>query len=97
MISVHNSAAILLPVDVVSVRPKTNNDTSSFTKLVELTPAEASNQTSGVRFLNCDVDGVSLESNDVWRKICYFMSDVADHFSGNDINHNIKLWRYQII
>ena len=97
VISVHNAAALLSPVDVVAVRPQTNNDTRSFTKLVELAAAASANHNYGVRFLNWAVDGVYLESNYVWRAICNFLSAVADNVSGNDINHNIKLWRYQII
>ena len=97
VISVHNAAAGLSPVDVVAARPHTNNDTSSFKKIVESTAAAAAKQTSGVRLLKWTVDGVSIESNEVWREICNFLSAVADNLSGTNINHNIKLWRYQII
>ena len=72
-ISVHNAAAGLSIVAVVAVRPQTNNDTSSFTKLFESLEAAAANHTSGARLLNWAVDGVSLESNDVWREICDFL------------------------
>ena len=82
---------------VVAVRPQTNNDTKSFTKLVESAAASAETHTCGARFFNWAVDGISLESNDVWREICGFLSYVADRVVGTNINHNIKLWRYQII
>ena len=72
-ISVHNAAVGLSIVAVVSVRPQTNNDTISFTKLFESSEAAAANQTSSARLLNWAVDGVSLESNDVWREICDFV------------------------
>ena len=98
VISVQNAAAGLSTVYMVGVRPQTNNDTSSFTKLVESSAAaSAAKQNSGARFLNWAINGVSLDSNDVWRAICDFLSAVADHVSRNGINHNIKLWRYQII
>ena len=67
VISVYNDDVVLSPVDVVAMRPHNNNSTSSFTKLVESTAAAAAKQTSGARFLNWSVDGVSLEYNYVWR------------------------------
>ena len=73
LIIVQNAAAVLSTVDMVGVRPQTNNDTISFTKLFESSEAAAANQTSSARLLNWAVDGVSLESNDVWREICDFV------------------------
>ena len=60
MISVHNAAAVLSPVGVVDVSPYTNNDTRSFTKLIESEVEAAANQNSGARLLNWAVYCVYL-------------------------------------
>ena len=73
VISAQNTATGLSPVAVVSVKPQTNDDTRSSTKLVELAAAAAANQNFGARFLNWAVDGVSFDYNYVWRAICDFL------------------------
>ena len=51
-ISVHNDATVLSLLDVVAVRTQANNNTRSFTKLIESESEAAANQTSGARLLN---------------------------------------------
>ena len=49
------------------------------------------------RFVNFAVDGVSVESVDVRRSICDFLSCSTNYTGTTNPNHNIKSYRYQII
>lgn len=76
VISFQNCPKGVVPMVVIAARPQSNNETSSFTRLIE-TACTASATASGGRFLGFAVDGVSLESMDVRRSNCDFISHVS--------------------
>lgn len=96
IISFQNCPKGVVPMVVIAARPQSNNETSSFTRLIE-TACTAAATASGGRFLGFAVDGVSLESMDVRRSNCDFISGVSNHVGTTDPNHNAKSLRYQII
>ena len=61
------------PTVVIAARPQSNNETSSFTRLIE-TACVAGAAKAGAHFLGFAVDGISLESMDVHRAICDFIA-----------------------
>lgn len=96
VMSFQNCPKGVVPMVVIAARPQSNNETSSFTRLIE-TACTAAASASGGRFLGFAVDGVSLESMDVRRSNCDFISGVSNHIGTTDPNHNAKSLRYQIV
>ena len=83
--------------ELVAARPQSNNESNDFIKEIELEASASVSRNKQARFSNIAVDGVSCESNHVWRMICNFLSCLANHTGTTDTNHNAKSWRYQII
>jgi hypothetical protein len=83
------------PSVIVAARPQSNNESSDFIQAMEhAASCAAENKTC---FTGFAVDGVSVESEDVRRSICDFLSCKIDHVGSTDTNHNMKSWRYQIV
>ena len=83
--------------ELVAARLQSNNESNDSIKEIELEALASVSRNKQARFSNIAVDGVSCESNHMWRMICTFLSCLANHTGTTDTNHNAKSWRYQII
>ncbi len=60
------------PFVIISARPQSNNDCSSFTADIMNAADFLTRQVQSTSFVNFAVDGMSLETKDVMRTICNF-------------------------
>lgn len=85
------------PTVKMADRPQSTNESSCFTQAMDQAMKVVVARRSNLSFLNFTVDGVAVESDDVRRGFCDFLSGKENHTGSTDTNHNIKNWRYQII
>ena len=77
---------------LVAARHQSNNESNDFIKEIELEASASMSRNKQARFSNIAVDGVSCESNHVWRMVCTFLLYKANHTGTTDMNHNGKSW-----
>jgi hypothetical protein len=85
------------PIVIISARPQSNNECSSFTTDIMNAADLVTKQHMSTSFINFAVDGVSLETKDVMTAICNFLSGRCNFTGAVDNKHNVKNDRYQII
>ena len=85
------------PIVIISARPQSNNECSSFTADIMNAADLVTKQVKSTSFVNFAVDGVSLETKDVMTTICNFLSGCCNFTGAVDKKHNVKNDRYQII
>eukprot|EP00985_Skeletonema_marinoi_P034544 scaffold44209_cov329-Skeletonema_marinoi.AAC.1 len=86
-------------MEVIAVRPQSNNEANEFVTSVEdaVSAAMEVTNTHPSSFISFAVDGVSCESKHVQFRICCFLSGKCNFTGTTDTNHNAKSCRYQVI
>eukprot|EP00957_Ditylum_brightwellii_P090950 6925878-Ditylum_brightwellii.AAC.1 len=97
ILSFHSVDPDFSPYVIVAAHPQSNNQKSDFTKDMETAMSTVATRSPSVTFTNFEVDGVTLESDDVWRSICDFLFGIKNLLCTTSTNHNINSWQYQII
>lgn len=84
----------LPPVEIIALRPQSNNESSDFTNVVVQAAATIAEETPNGSLLSFAVDGVSVESKDVMTANCKFLDGLSKHTGVVDNKHNAKNDRY---
>jgi hypothetical protein len=82
------------PIVIISARPQSNNQCSSFTADIMNAADFVTRQVQLTSFVNFAVDGVSLETKDVIRTICNFLCGRCNFTGAVDNKHNVKNNQY---
>jgi hypothetical protein len=78
------------PIVIISARPQSNNECSSFTADIMNAADLVTKQVKSTSFVNFAVDGVSLETKDDMTTICNFLSGGCNFTGAVDNKHNVK-------